>query len=73
MFWLEDVGQSSAQFSAREYSGWPGCKRDEGGALNAVLATLTSLVLVVHVIVAIVNKVRSFALFHPSLALPSLT
>ena len=36
----------------------PGCKRDEGGALNGVLATLTSLVLVVHVIVAVVNKVR---------------
>ena len=41
----------------REYSGWPGCKRDEGGALNGVLSTLTSLALIVHVIVVVVNKV----------------
>jgi len=34
-----------------------GCKRDAGGALSGVLATLTSLVLVVHVIVVVVNKV----------------
>ena len=48
---------TTTSFSSREYSGWPGCKRDEGGALNGVLTSLTSLVLIVQVIVVVVNKV----------------
>jgi hypothetical protein len=60
-FLQEKMGAEFRGFSdssGREYSGWPGCKRDEGGALNGVLATLTSLALVVHIIVVIVNKVK---------------
>ncbi|XP_023336790.1 GATA zinc finger domain-containing protein 8 [Eurytemora carolleeae] len=40
----------------RVYSGFPGCKRDEGTTVSGVLATITSIVLIIQLVFNIANS-----------------
>eukprot|EP00090_Calanus_glacialis_P030653 TRINITY_DN49673_c0_g1_i1.p1 TRINITY_DN49673_c0_g1~~TRINITY_DN49673_c0_g1_i1.p1 ORF type:complete len:145 (+),score=42.48 TRINITY_DN49673_c0_g1_i1:48-482(+) len=45
-----DISQS------RAYSGFPGCKRNDGASVNAILTTLSSMVLVLQMVLNISNS-----------------
>ena len=45
--------------SARVTSGFPGCTRDEGTAMNSVFNSITSVVLVMHAMLNVVNSINN--------------
>eukprot|EP00093_Oithona_nana_P013572 13572.XXX_205481_205927_1 [CDS] Oithona nana genome sequencing. len=40
-------------------SGFPGCSRDDGTAMNSVFNTISSIVLVIHMVLAISNSISN--------------
>jgi len=40
-------------------SGFPGCSRDDGTAMNSVFNTISSIVLVMHIVLAISNSISN--------------
>merc|ERR1711879_1063273 len=49
------MGQMASE-SARVSSGFPGCSRDEGTAMNSAFNSISAVILVVHVILNIINN-----------------
>merc|ERR1712156_517344 len=48
--------QPSSDFNPRVYSGFPGCKREEGTSVNGVLTTITGILLVIQMVYNIANN-----------------
>merc|ERR1712045_559290 len=57
LVWCSDgVMYSHVEETPRVYSGFPGCKRDEGTSVNGIFTTLTGVVLLVQMVMNIANS-----------------
>ena len=53
--------------SARVSSGFPGCTRDEGTAMNSVFNSISSIVLIVHAVMSVINSINNNNKYEPKM------